>query len=1285
LIQTSAEYQQKIALDGRDQKVSVLITLHNGYTYLLSNPDIMEDGVSFSDGTSEEGAFSIGTFVSKCLTVKLFNFDGRLMESQFEGSTVALKLGLVLSPVTPDFAEKVEWVYPGTFYTGEHSQSGGIITLTAYDNAAKFDRKYDSTLAYPATLYQILWDACKNCGVELANVYFANMDYVVDKRPSDDSTTYADIVSSVAQLAGCFARCNNTGALVLGWYDMDRFYPESGDILDGGDFGVCGQADTLDGGSFYPQEAAVDGGTLLDCSEADTADGGDFSSYGQDAALNGGDFLDYGHQITDVVFGGVFRKNLQPPVEISSLSSCSVPTEDVKITGVKIIPADSKKQPVMKGTNGYVISIEKNALAQENLDLLLDGVAKQLIDFQFRPMDVSAWDNPSIEAGDVVVLVDDKGNRHNTIISNLTYSFGNYEKFSADAESESDSQADLVSGSTKATAALQKNTEEAASATNGRIDTLKTNTEASVATINGQINLIQASKADIVFIQAKYLTADDAKANYATINNLAAAQADITNLKTDKLSATDAALKYATVDSLKAANADINSLKADKLDVTTASATYATVDNLTAANGSISSLQSDSAKIISLLSDNAGIGSLSSGTVSANYAALLHGTLGDAQIGSLSVGKLLAGNISTDKFTVQSDSGNLSISKNTLHVWDANGKERVSLGLNGSDYNLTVRAADGQTTIFGASGVTHAGITDGAVDDSKVAADANINGSKLNIESTIAAFNGATTLLKSSRIQYDPTGQSLEVAFQNLSGTVSSQGSTLSTQGTSITAIQGNIDSKIWESDITSAVNGIQVGGRNLAQHTSSSFTTPITNFSGITNDCRTVADVLTDGLSVGDTLTVHLVYKYDNVVAVSGQTASCWIQGSGAATSWNAGSFNGSPPFTLSGSGQHEFLYSFPVTADHLKNHYWSVNVRHDYVQSGSVQWKMFKVEKGTKATDWSPAPEDVQSQIDTHSSEISQNATAISSKVEQTVYTSGMAGKADKSTLVSEINQSAEAIKISASKIDLTGYATFSSLETAGTTKINGDNIDTTNLKAQRIYNTSNDIYAEIGTVSFEDQSGSRSASGITIYSGSKYHGGVASTYDSNYDWITMSDASGKNSISFGQDAITTASPSNTLYISSGINSIFMINNGRSGDGILIESSGPALSIKPNGIYCGAEDWDDGSTDRHWHKYQDGTLEQWGYTGSHICDITTAYGSMFWKHGYTYPLPPDAPAFVGNRYTHVTITSSGLATALNEAVATDGKTLKFDIQNPHATTGLTFAFSYLVVGRWK
>lgn len=161
------------------------------------------------------------------------------------------------------------------------------------------------------------------------------------------------------------------------------------------------------------------------------------------------------------------------------------------------------------------------------------------------------------------------------------------------------------------------------------------------------------------------------------------------------------------------------------------------------------------------------------------------------------------------------------------------------------------------------------------------------------------------------------------------------------------------------------AVNEVQVGGRNLAQRTSNSYSSPYTSFDGGTNKCPGLANVLTDGLRVGDIVTVRLVYKYTNIVATSGQTAGCWIQGSGNVTSWSAGTFSSSPRKTLSGSGEHEFLYSFKITADHLKNTSWSTAIRHDYVKSGSVQWKLYKVEKGNKATDWSPAPEDIDSSI--------------------------------------------------------------------------------------------------------------------------------------------------------------------------------------------------------------------------------------------------------------------------------------------------------------------------------
>ena len=57
----------------------------------------------------------------------------------------------------------------------------------------------------------------------------------------------------------------------------------------------------------------------------------------------------------------------------------------------------------------------------------------------------------------------------------------------------------------------------------------------------------------------------------------------------------------------------------------------------------------------------------------------------------------------------------------------------------------------------------------------------------------------------------------------------------------------------------------------------------------------------------------------------------------------------------------------------------------------------------------------------------------------------------KVGKDEVISEINQSAEKIQISATKLDLEGYATFSDLSTSGKTTINGDNITTGTIKSK------------------------------------------------------------------------------------------------------------------------------------------------------------------------------------------------------------------------------------------
>lgn len=92
---------------------------------------------------------------------------------------------------------------------------------------------------------------------------------------------------------------------------------------------------------------------------------------------------------------------------------------------------------------------------------------------------------------------------------------------------------------------------------------------------------------------------------------------------------------------------------------------------------------------------------------------------------------------------------------------------------------------------------------------------------------------------------------------------------------------------------------------------------------------------------------------------------------------------------------------------------------------------------------------------------SQISQTATQITTQVndltknmnsqfEQTA--SSISTKVEKNGIISSINQSAESITINANKINLTGYATFSGLE-SGTTVINGSCIKTGQIDAERI----------------------------------------------------------------------------------------------------------------------------------------------------------------------------------------------------------------------------------------
>ncbi|MCO4543447.1 Chromosome partition protein Smc [Streptococcus infantarius subsp. infantarius] len=264
----------------------------------------------------------------------------------------------------------------------------------------------------------------------------------------------------------------------------------------------------------------------------------------------------------------------------------------------------------------------------------------------------------------------------------------------------------------------------------------------------------------------------------------------------------------------------------------------------------------------------------------------------------------------------------------------------------------------------------------------------------------------------------------------NAQSTANSNAQTISTHTTQISALNTGLSAKVSQSDfntlsgrVTTAENNItakanelsskitsvegkiptSAGGRNLALGTSDEWSNPYTWFNGDVNNVIYIAKVLTSGLKVGDTLKAYVEVKYKNIVPAEGKTAKILTQDSGNVTEWNNGGFSFSEPKTLSGSGEIVFEITDTMRSDHLKNTYWNWSFRTNYVASGSIQFRLAKVEAGDLSTPWSPAPEDYDSKLATAQSEIKQTTDAITASV-SSVQTAASNAQSTANTAVSK-----------------------------------------------------------------------------------------------------------------------------------------------------------------------------------------------------------------------------------------------------------------------------------------
>lgn len=217
MINVSSAFRAALKDDNRNFSGFCTITLASGKSIPIDDSQLWDNGFVIDDSTSNTGGFDIGSAIVQKFTLRLNNMYDNFTECDFTGAVISnVKVSL-------DLGDKQESVPKGIFTVNDTSYDGDIITLECLDNMHKFDVNYSkSNLTYPATLLQIVQDACRCCGVTLAtdSLQFEYYNYVIQKKPDDNTMTFRDVLAWVGQISGHFWKCNKSGQLSAGWYNM---------------------------------------------------------------------------------------------------------------------------------------------------------------------------------------------------------------------------------------------------------------------------------------------------------------------------------------------------------------------------------------------------------------------------------------------------------------------------------------------------------------------------------------------------------------------------------------------------------------------------------------------------------------------------------------------------------------------------------------------------------------------------------------------------------------------------------------------------------------------------------------------------------------------------------------------------------------------------------------------------------------------------------------------------------------------------------------------------------
>ena len=301
--------------------------------------------------------------------------------------------------------------------------------------------------------------------------------------------------------------------------------------------------------------------------------------------------------------------------------------------------------------------------------------------------------------------------------------------------------------------------------------------------IEDEITTINATIGNFELVIADKVSTKELQTEVAKINELMALKANIVDLNVTNATIKDLNVQVANIDKALITKADIVDLDAANAEINTLKANYADIETLVGGNLTMDNIQSLVLTSSKVTVDNAFIK--------------------DAMIDRVSADKINAGTINTNNVNIQSEDGSMLLQGSLQQFKDAEGNVRIQIGKDASgDFTFALYGADGQGQLINQNGITASAIGDGLIVNSMVSDNANISGSKLDIDSVITEVNGSTTTIKSSKIYFDDKKQTLDVAFNTLNTTVDNTSSTVSSHTTSINTMQGQISTLISDTTI---------------------------------------------------------------------------------------------------------------------------------------------------------------------------------------------------------------------------------------------------------------------------------------------------------------------------------------------------------------------------------------------------------------------------------------------------------------------------------------------------